>query len=121
MGSAIYTAIFNGIGEWNYPIFHYDSQAMVDRTDYNGVRVGNIGFHFIDLGDWVVQASILLLALTFFIVVVGHLFGLVIKNVLAVYLTIIAFCGLGYASLSILPVALLPFIPFTYFDIPCIY
>lgn len=118
IGTTLFTAVFNGIGPWNYPIFHYDSAKAMAQANYDGIQVGSIGFHFINLGEWILAACVLLLGVSLFIVVIGHLFGLLFKQRLTVYVAVTLVCALGYFSVDMLPAALVPFNPFTYFDIP---
>ncbi len=118
VGTALFTAIFNGMGPWHYPIFHYDSAKAVAQANYNGIQVGSIGFHFISLGEWILSASVLLVGVALFIIVIGHLFGLLFKQRLIVYVAVTFICALGYVCVDMLPAGVVPFNPFTYFDIP---
>ncbi|WP_217585980.1 ABC transporter permease [Lentibacillus saliphilus] len=112
-------AIFNRLGDWNYPILHYDTLSESTAVDYTGFIADDqsYGFHFIPLGNYLLQCLILLFLAAVFVMVMANFLSLWAKNTTAVMtLTLIIVIG-GYVG-SIEYISEWAYLsPFTYLDI----
>ncbi|MDN4607677.1 ABC transporter permease subunit [Sporosarcina highlanderae] len=58
--------IGNRLGDWNYPILFYDSEVVTAQEGYAGIMAQEGGFHFIDLGTYVTEATYILIGALLF-------------------------------------------------------
>lgn len=109
--------IFNRFGDWNYPILHYDSKSVTELPTYDGMRAVEGGFHFVPLGDYVMESVVLLLAVLVFFIVLSICLSLIVRSLLGVFSAVLAFGSAGYfVSVYLLPV-MAHLSPFTYLNV----
>jgi len=109
--------ILNRFGDWHYPILHYDSKSVTELPTYAGMKAMEGGFHFVSLGDYVVESVVLVLAVLVFFIVLSIFISLFVRGPLGVFSTVLVIGGAGYfASVHLLPdIAHLS--PFTYLNV----
>lgn len=114
------STLFNRFGDWQYPILHYDSASIVSSSNYTGMKsIGFMsGFHFVNLGDYLVESIILILFIMLFFIVLAHFLSLFIRNQLTVLATTILIGIVGYGVSSQILTDKAHLSPFTYFDVP---
>ncbi|MEK5040230.1 ABC transporter permease subunit [Sporosarcina sp. FSL K6-3457] len=109
--------VLNRFGDWNYPILHYDSKSVTELPTYTGIRAIEGGFHFVSLGDYVVESVVLLLAVLVFFIVLSIFISLFVRSPLGVFSTVLAIGSAGYfASVHLLP-DMAHLSPFTYLNV----
>ncbi|MUV38892.1 hypothetical protein JNUCC1_02764 [Lentibacillus sp. JNUCC-1] len=111
--------IFNRLGDWNYPILHYDTLSESTAANYTGIITDyhSYGFHLIPLGNYLLQCLMLLILTAVFVMVMANFLSLWVKNTAAVMtLALIIVIG-GYVG-SIEYLSEWAYLsPFTYLDI----
>ncbi len=110
-------AVFNRFGDWMYPVLQYHTKQEVQSFDFTGLRAFEGGYGFIPLGDYLLQALLLYVCITLFLVALTNSLGLVIRQPFAVYL-LTALLAVGGSLLSGQWKALAPYSPFLYLDLP---
>ncbi|MBP3041609.1 hypothetical protein J9303_19395 [Bacillaceae bacterium Marseille-Q3522] len=111
-------SLFNRFGDWAYPILHYDHPSVVATSAYTGMKsIGNNGFHFIPLGEYLVQSIGLFLLCLLFLLVLTIFLSLFFKNQLTVFTTAILIAIVGYFVSVDYFVEMAYLSPFTYFNI----
>lgn len=111
--------IFNRFGDWHYPVLHYDPLSISTAANYTGIITDyyDYGFHFISLGNYLIQCLVLLLLLALFIIVIANLISLFVNNAFTViFLAIVIMVGGYFASVEYLG-EWSYLSPFIYFDI----
>lgn len=111
--------IFNRFGDWHYPILHYDTLGESASANYTGIITDfhNYGFHFIPLGNYLIECLFLLVLITFFTIVLANFLSLFIQNQFAVmFISIIILLFGHFVSVEYLS-EFSYLSPFTYFDI----
>jgi len=109
--------IFNRFGDWMYPILRYHSKQEVQSFDYTGLRAFEGGYDFLPLGEYVLQALLLYVCITLFLVALTNSIGLFIRQPLVVYL-LTALLSIGGCLLSGQAETLAPYSPFLYLNLP---
>lgn len=110
--------IGNRFGDWNFPVLFYDAERVVQSANYTGIVAEEGGFHFINMGRYVVEASVLFLVAILFVLALAFLVSLFVNNTMA-SLLVSAIILVGGAVLS----ASSPFAsvahlsPFTYLNV----
>lgn len=114
------STVLNRFGDWNYPILHYDSPSAANAPGYTGkIPAGfRTGFHFINLGDYLLQGLVLILFMTLFLIVVAHFISLFMNHVFNVFVTTVLLGVIGYGMSKQFLTAYAHLSPFTYFDVP---
>ncbi|MBP3040475.1 ABC transporter permease [Bacillaceae bacterium Marseille-Q3522] len=110
-------SLFDRFGDWQYPILHYDSASLANSPAYTGNYSTGKGFHFIPLGDYLVQTIILFLFVLLFLIVWTNFLSLFFKNQFTVFTTTILIGAVGYVLSSQLLTELAHLSPFTYIPI----
>ncbi len=111
--------VFNRFGDWNYPVLHYDTLSTSTAENYTGIITDyhDYGFHFIPLGNYLIQCLVLLLLVTLFMIALGNVISLFVKNTFTVLLLSIVINIFGYI-MSVEHLSQWSYLsPFTYFDI----
>lgn len=110
--------VYDQFGDWNYPILHYNSNSLLESATYEGLRSMGNGYHFVPLGEFLIETIILSLFIVLFVIVLSNFLSLFLKNQFTVMaLTILLLVGGHYVSMEMLS-DWAHLIPFTYFDIP---
>ena len=73
----------NRFGDWNFPVLFYDADRVVQSANYSGIVAEEGGFHFINMGRYVVEASALFLGAVLFILALAFLVSLFVNNTMA--------------------------------------
>lgn len=108
---------FDRLGDWQYPILHYDNTSRVLSPNYTGTPSSGYGFHFLSLGDALVQMSVLFLLSLLFLLVLTIVLSLFIKSPLSVFAAATVIEISGYFLSRQLLTANADLSPFTYFKI----
>lgn len=109
--------VLSRFGDWEYPILHYNSWKTTMTPGYTGFNVGQ-GYHFITLGKYLIDNTMLFVAFCLFAVAISNFLSVFIKRTLGVFaLTLISLAG-GYWLNVKTPLQRSHISPFTYFDIP---
>ncbi|WP_350343411.1 ABC transporter permease subunit [Proteinivorax tanatarense] len=112
-------SVFNRFGDWQYPILNYDSEAEVISSNYTGHKIENTnqGFHFINLGRYLLESTALLGFIAIFITSMAMLLSVFIQKKMSVLATTALIGAAGFAlSQDLTEMAHLS--PFTYLNIP---
>ncbi|MGD6876156.1 hypothetical protein [Bacillus infantis] len=111
-------AFANGIGEWLYPIVHYDSAAAVNSDSYTGQSPAgwSTGFHFESLGKVVVENYALHSLILVFLILLSVFLSLFIKNQFSVLAVAAIVCISGYAASTKIFSSIAHVLPFTYLN-----
>lgn len=113
-------AIFNRLGDWNYPILHYNSFREMISPDYQGLAAGGHGYHFITLGKYLLNTTLLAVFVGIFVVSLANLLSAFFKkNIVILSTTILLLIG-GYWLTIKNPHTIYHLSPFTYFNISSI-
>ncbi|AJD89545.1 hypothetical protein JMA_02280 [Jeotgalibacillus malaysiensis] len=108
----------NRIGDWNYPILHYDHSDLANAEGYTGTIVQGNGFHFITLGEYLLSSMMLYTLLVLFTLTLAMLVSLFLKRTMAVLtLTAVIIAG-GYLIGTEFLSEWSWLSPFTYFNLP---
>lgn len=109
----------NRFGDWKFPILHLNAFRLTLLPDYSGSTAGfGQGYHFITLGRYLINSSILLICVSIFIICLSITLSLFIKRTISVIsaTSIIIIGGYWLNFRKYLQVS--PRSPFTYFNIP---
>ncbi|WP_350343405.1 ABC transporter permease [Proteinivorax tanatarense] len=110
----------NRFGDWQYPVLHYDSISEAAVEDYTGQRVKlldyTVGFHFINLGKYLIKSIILFSVVTMFLISLSIFLSLFTKRQVSVCASTVFISAVGYAITNSSKMAHLS--PFTYLNIP---
>ncbi|WP_350343404.1 ABC transporter permease [Proteinivorax tanatarense] len=111
--------VFNRFGDWQYPILNYDSEAEVISSNYTGHKVENTnqGFHFINLGRYLLESTALLGFVAMFLTTIAIFLSIFIQKKMGV-LAITAMAGAAGVALSQGLTEMAHLSPFTYLNIP---
>ncbi len=106
------------LGDWRYPVLHYDSPSVVESPDYTGMVSVGKGFHFVNLGSYLLNSVGIFLVLTMFFMVLSNFISLFVTKRLGVFASTMLIGASGYVlSIQIFDnIAHLS--PFTYINIP---
>lgn len=110
--------IANGIGDWQYPIVHYDSAAVVNTPSYNGQSpIGwNTGFHLETLGSVVLENYTLFSLMLVFLIILSVFLSIFIKNQFSVFAVAVIISISGYAASTKIFSSIAHLLPFTYLN-----
>lgn len=109
--------IFDRIGDWKYPILKYDSASLAHSANYTGFLSEGKGFHFIPLGEYLVQSIVLFLLVLLFFISLTTFCSLFIKNTFSVFTFVVIFAGIGYVISTQVFTEVAHYSPFTYMNI----
>ena len=110
--------IFKRFGDWNYPILHYDSRSAANSPGYTGQQSGEFGFHFIPLGEHLLNHVFLFVLVLVFCIVFTIFLSVFLKHTLSVFATALMMLVVGYTASSRFLSDVAHLSPFTYLDIP---
>ncbi|PKH11693.1 ABC transporter permease [Planomicrobium sp. MB-3u-38] len=109
--------LFNRFGDWQYPVLYYDAESAVLAADYAGMLSGELGFHFIPLGTYLVNNTILFLFVLLFFLVLANFLSLFLKNTFTSFaLTMLIGVG-GFVLSNYYLTGMAQWSPFTYLQI----
>lgn len=108
----------NRFGDWTFPVLHYDTPTMVQSVNYRGTVATEGGFHFIHMGSYLVESSVLFLVAILFLIALSLLISVFFKNTISSMLTLL-FVTIGgyYVSLSSIISPISQLSPFTYLNV----
>lgn len=111
-------SIGNRFGDWDYPVLHYDTTAEVEQTGYNGITSTEGSFHFIAMGDYVMETSLILISVLVFLVALSLVMSLFFKNNISTIMAtaVIAIGGYFLSQLSYAS-GMVHLLPFTYLNL----
>lgn len=110
--------IGNRFGDWNFPVLFYDAEDVVRSANYTGIVAEEGGFHFINMGRYVVEASVLFLVAILFVLTLAFLVSLFVNNTMASLLvTAIILVGGAVLSASSPFASVAHLSPFTYLNV----
>lgn len=108
----------NRFGDWTYPILYYDAPDVVASPDYTGYSAVEGGFHFINMGGYIVETSLLFLAAILFLITLSILLSTLLNNTISLITSVLIFSFGGYFISTIPAVsAISHLLPFTYLNI----
>ncbi len=108
------STVANRFGDWEFPILKYGINKEGEGFDaFEGA------FHFIGMGDYVVQAIILFILAVLFIIAFASFVSTFVKNITLCVGGVLIVLALGY-GISIISQPFVPFSPFTYLNIPSV-
>lgn len=108
---ALISTVANRFGDWEFPILKYGINKAGEGFDaFEGA------FHFIGMGDYVVQAIILFILAALFIIAFASFVSTFVKNIALCVVVVLIVLALGY-EISISQ-SFAQFSPFTYLNIP---
>ncbi|WAA12803.1 ABC transporter permease subunit [Fervidibacillus halotolerans] len=87
--------IGNRFGDWEFPILHYDAEVDVKSASYSGTVTSEGGFHFINMGDYLVENVLLIITGLIFLIALALFLSNFVKNYvhLIVLTTVISIAG----------------------------
>lgn len=111
-------SIGNRFGDWEYPVLHYDTAEEVEQINYSGITSTESGFHFIAMGDYVVETSLIFVSVLVFLVAISLVISLFFNNIISTIMAtaVISIGGYFLSQLSHLN-GIAHYIPFTYLNI----
>lgn len=110
--------IINRFGDWKFPIVHYDPPSLVDAEGYTGFVAEEGGFHFINMGRYLLETGSLFLAGILFLLALSLFFSLFFKNTMTVFVTTVIVAAAGYVVSTLETFSTFAqWLPFTYLDI----
>ncbi|MFD2628024.1 ABC transporter permease [Oceanobacillus kapialis] len=111
-------SIGNRFGDWEYPVLHYDTVAEVEQTGYKGITSTEGGFHFIAMGDYVMETSLLFISVLVFLVAMSLVISLFFNNnVSTIMATAVISIGGYFLSQLLYASGMIHLLPFTYLNI----
>lgn len=102
----------NRFGDWSFPVLHYDTDNSADITSMEG------NFHFMNMGQYLLETTLLFLATLLFLMAITLFFSLFVNSMISsMIVTVILAAGGYYVSSSpfVSPIAYLS--PFTYLNL----
>ncbi|WAA09867.1 ABC transporter permease subunit [Fervidibacillus albus] len=72
--------IGNRFGDWEFPILHYDADVDVKSASYSGTVTSEGGFHFINMGDYLVENVLLIITGLIFLITLALFLSNFVKN-----------------------------------------
>lgn len=110
--------IGNRLGDWMFPVLHYDTPDIVDSLNYAGITNTEGGFHFITMGSYLIETSLLFLATLLFLIVLSLFISLFTESRMNTFVMtgVLAIGGYYLATTSAVS-SISPFLPFTYLNI----
>lgn len=87
--------LFDRFGDWMYPVLFYDNTSVADADGYTGFQSQGMGFHFIPMGEYVLDAIFLFCLGLIFLLTLSHVLGLFLNRFGALSMTLIVSLG-GY-------------------------
>lgn len=105
-------------GDWKFPVLYYDSPSVVDSENYTGFLAQEGGFHFIYMGNFLLETGALFLAGLVFLIALSLVASLFFNNTMAALMTTLIVAVGGYVA-SGLPVfaSIAHWSPFTYLNV----
>ncbi|MBE1555361.1 ABC transporter permease [Sporosarcina limicola] len=104
-------------GDWKFPILYYDLPSVADSANYTGFLAEEGGFHFIDMGRFLLETGALFLAGIVFLIAISLVVSLFFNNAMSVLLTTLIVAVGGYVvSTSSLLSSVVQWSPFTYLN-----
>ncbi|MCM3712350.1 ABC transporter permease subunit [Sporosarcina luteola] len=105
-------------GDWNFPVLHYDPESVLRAANYTGIVAEEGGFHFINMGRYVVESSILFIGVTLFVLALSFLISLFFNNtIVSLLVTSVILVGGAAASASSPLASIAHLLPFTYLNV----
>lgn len=86
----------NRFGDWNFPVLFYDTASAVEQHGYQGTSTTDGGFHFINMGDYLIEAVLMFFASLIFVLSLSFLFSRFFKNKTATLLAAVSTAIGGY-------------------------
>ena len=105
-------------GDWKFPVLYYDLPSVVDSESYTGFLAEEGGFHFIYMGNFLLETGALFLAGLVFLIALSLAVSLFFNNAMGALLTTLILAVGGYVASS-LPVfaSIAHWSPFTYLNV----
>ena len=72
--------IGNRFGDWEFPILHYDAEVDVKSASYSGTVTSEGGFHFINMGDFLVESVLLIITGLIFLIALALFLSNFVNN-----------------------------------------
>nr|WP_144922609.1 ABC transporter permease subunit [Paenibacillus bovis] len=105
-------------GDWAYPILHYDTPDMIDLTNYTGIIAQEGGFHFIDMGKYLLETILLFMSVLLFLISCSIFVSLIFNNMISsLALTLFLTIGGYFASIHLQAGSFAHLSPFTYINV----
>ncbi|MFS0690904.1 ABC transporter permease subunit [Sporosarcina sp. 179-K 8C2 HS] len=115
---ALIGTLVNRFGDWAYPVLHYDRKWRDDSLSIFKEDSSVIdGFHFIPLGNYLLETMGLLLLVLWFSIVLSIFLSQFIRSKAGVIGAVVVIGVVGYVGSHKLLGNLLHLSPFTYFDV----
>ncbi|MCJ7842013.1 hypothetical protein MUB24_14100 [Lederbergia sp. NSJ-179] len=109
--------LFDRFGDWQYPVFIYDSAKVAESANYTGHYSQGMGFHFLPLGEYMIQNFVLALLALYFVLTLSNVCSLILPHKLSVLACTLLIIGICYVS----SVQFFPntahFLPFIYMNV----
>lgn len=110
--------MLNRFGDWNYPILYYYSYRVTMAPEFAGYTAGGHGYDFINLGKFLLDSTMLFVALSLLIIATANFLSIFFKRVMGVWAATIVLGVGGYWLNGKNPLRISHLSPFTYFNIP---
>lgn len=111
------STIFDRFGDWNYPVLVYDSVGAAYAPNYSGYFSQGMGFHFIPLGNYLLQSIMLFLLLVVFLMTLTHFCAVFMKHAFTVFAFVTLLVAAGYALSTKVLIESAHLVPFTYLNV----
>jgi ABC-type transport system involved in multi-copper enzyme maturation permease subunit len=108
----------NRFGDWNFPVLHYDTDKIAKLAKYTGISAQEGSFHFIEMGQYLLETIVLFLGAILFLISIALFFSLFVNSVITALIStcIITLSGYFVSSSSFIsPISFLS--PFTYLNV----
>ncbi|MBS4193118.1 ABC transporter permease subunit [Bacillus sp. FJAT-49705] len=108
--------LFDRFGDWMYPILVYDTTSIADASHYEGFYSQGMGFHFIPIGEYILQAVLLYCLILVFLLTLSHVCAL-FMNQLSVFTLVFILSFSGYFTGTALFSRYAHLSPFTFLNV----
>ncbi|MGE8205548.1 ABC transporter permease subunit [Heyndrickxia sp. NPDC080065] len=115
---AILGTVGNRFGDWTFPVLHYDTSDVIRSANYTGITAQEGGFHFINMGKYLLETVLIFLCVVLFIISISLFISSFTNNIIGSFtITLTLTIGGYFASISPLASSIAHMSPFTYLNV----
>ncbi|WML32509.1 ABC transporter permease subunit [Neobacillus sp. OS1-32] len=108
----------NCFGDWQFPVLHYDTDDTAKLANYTGITAQEGSFHFIGMGQYLLECILLFLGVIIFLIAVTVLFSLFVNHVMtSMIFTLIVVLGGYFISSMPFAASISHLSPFLYLNV----